>query len=245
MRALRAAGHDVNVRFKLGCSLIHVARNDIANLALADGVDAIIWVDADMAGRRAPWGASWVMAFLSWAAAYLQKDSPEELDRLRADDKWPVRDPKTRLAEVSHVGTGLLFTQRVVYEKIAAATGQDYFNFIHPLGEDSSFCKRWRDVGGQVWVDPDIVTAHIAAPGHHYVGHFAEDLDAANASKLRLRADLLREERLPFFPRVRQLQRAIIAWLWANRSCAHACGARRTARRLLSIGRQSWRKFGF
>jgi hypothetical protein len=184
MQALRGAGHDVNVRFKLGCSLIHVARNDMANLALADRVDAIIWVDADLAwgpgalGRLVGHGVPFV------GAAYLQKTPHQKNWTVSGlTDNWPVRDPKTRLAEVSHVGTGLLFTRRAVYEKIAAATGQNYFDFIHPLGEDSSFCKRWRDVGGRVWVDPDITTAHIAAPGHHYVGLFAEDLDAASSGR--------------------------------------------------------------
>jgi hypothetical protein len=31
----------------------------------------------------------------------------------------------------------------------------------HKYGEDYSFCKRWRDMGGQVWVDPSISMGHL------------------------------------------------------------------------------------
>ena len=28
-------------------------------------------------------------------------------------------------------------------------------------GEDNSFCKRWRDIGGKIWVDPKMSIGHI------------------------------------------------------------------------------------
>lgn len=27
-------------------------------------------------------------------------------------------------------------------------------------GEDYSFCRRWRDIGGRVWIDPEIRMGH-------------------------------------------------------------------------------------
>ena len=32
--------------------------------------------------------------------------------------------------------------------------GDDYW------GEDFSFCKRWRDIGGTIWIDPELVLGH-------------------------------------------------------------------------------------
>lgn len=32
---------------------------------------------------------------------------------------------------------------------------------LSKLGEDYSFCARWRDIGGRVWVDPNIPMGHV------------------------------------------------------------------------------------
>jgi len=42
------------------------------------------------------------------------------------------------------------------------------------LSEDYSFCKRWRDVGGKIWVDPDINLNHI---GKHTFAGDTEELN--------------------------------------------------------------------
>lgn len=52
-----------------------------------------------------------------------------------------------------------------------------YFNFfgrIPPLGEDGSFCKRWQDIGGQLWVQPDITITHYGIKG--WKGNYHEAL---------------------------------------------------------------------
>tara|TARA_Y100001938_G_scaffold119261_1_gene165142 strand:+ start:9610 stop:10428 length:819 start_codon:yes stop_codon:yes gene_type:complete len=40
------------------------------------------------------------------------------------------------------------------------------------LSEDYAFCKRWRDIGGKIWVDPDISLNHIGK--HTYMGDTKE-----------------------------------------------------------------------
>ena len=40
----------------------------------------------------------------------------------------------------------------------------------YKFGEDYSFCIRWRDIGGQVWVDPEIEMGHIGLKC--FQGHF-------------------------------------------------------------------------
>jgi hypothetical protein len=40
------------------------------------------------------------------------------------------------------------------------------------LSEDYSFCQRWRDIGGQVWADPNIRMAHVGTKT--FDGHFGE-----------------------------------------------------------------------
>ncbi len=44
------------------------------------------------------------------------------------------------------------------------------------LSEDFAFCRLWRDIGGKVWVDPDISLGHLGQ--HIFNGNLAESLKA-------------------------------------------------------------------
>ena len=39
--------------------------------------------------------------------------------------------------------------------------GNHIFEDGYKWGEDYSFCIRWRKIGGQVWVDPEIEMGHV------------------------------------------------------------------------------------
>lgn len=101
---------------------------------------------------------------------------PESADtRLDQDEMGNVR--------VMAVGTGLLKISRSVFEKMIAAhpewkrAGHDgmseavkanYYQFFRfdpddstEMGEDFVFCKRWRELGGTIWIDPTIWLSHV------------------------------------------------------------------------------------
>lgn len=40
------------------------------------------------------------------------------------------------------------------------------------LSEDLAFCQRWRDIGGKVWIDPEINMGHVGLK--NYTGHLGE-----------------------------------------------------------------------
>lgn len=46
------------------------------------------------------------------------------------------------------------------------------------LSEDYAFCKRWRDLGGKIWIDPDISLNHIGK--HTFTGDVKELNDIIN-----------------------------------------------------------------
>lgn len=103
-------------------------------------------------------------------------------------------------ARASHVGGGAMLIRREVFERMReclpelagigfpnedeniprAAHNYGFFNPIHDsatgrhLGEDVSFCERWRvQCGGEIWANVDVTTEHI---GRHvfrgnYVAH--------------------------------------------------------------------------
>ena len=90
---------------------------------------------------------------------------------------------------VDTMGTGFLMFKRDVYEKLIAAhpttkyaddvglgrNGVDYEKFMyaifdckiddqgHYLSEDWLFCRRWRELGGEIWADSKALLSHLGA----------------------------------------------------------------------------------
>lgn len=46
------------------------------------------------------------------------------------------------------------------------------------LSEDFSFCQRWRDIGGKVWVDPEMNMGHVGLA--NFTGHLGDWLRGRN-----------------------------------------------------------------
>lgn len=73
--------------------------------------------------------------FLRWKRSVLEKMAalrPRYLDIIKGEQKW--------FAEIFR--TGVLWPDRQWY------------------GEDPAFCREWREMGGDIWVDPDIKFSH-------------------------------------------------------------------------------------
>lgn len=90
------------------------------------------------------------------------------------------------LVEVGTMGTGFMMIKRVVFEAMIDQGAQKYtdaiglsneennhqFDFFNCtidsqgryLTEDWSFCRRWRELGGQIWADTTIPLVHV---GYH------------------------------------------------------------------------------
>lgn len=128
--------------------------------------------------------------------------------RKKTDDKedWPVRwlndrplerDPVSGLVEVMCCGTGILRLTRKCLERMiesgrfleysdpttVSGKAHEFFKFMvrdnHPHGEDTHLCLEWREMGGKVWIIPDIVTHHYGIKD--YSGSPAKTLSRAVA----------------------------------------------------------------
>lgn len=103
-------------------------------------------------------------------------------------------------AQVAYVGTGFLMLKRTAVQKVvdahpeltalmgdmgpdgmAAKSVMIFETLIEPetgqyLSEDYAFCRRWRDLGGEIWADVEARLQHV---GHTaYVGSLLDALKA-------------------------------------------------------------------
>lgn len=182
--------HGAGVEFKAvflpSCSLITHGRNQLVRDFMQSDFDRLVFIDSDV---------SWEPGALVKIAhrpvdlvggAYRYKDEKEGYSvGFLADRKEIWADPATGLIEVQHLPGGFLAINRCVFEQLKAAHpgraylfhGDEYQGYFHApiddykmFGEDVAFCYDWRDLGGKVWLDPEITLEHIG--GHNrYKGH--------------------------------------------------------------------------
>lgn len=108
--------------------------------------------------------------------------------RWETSNPFLVSDPSHGFLEVAGVPGGFLMISRAAAEKMTAhytdlnfycahAPNKTICGLFEPywlrntehdgqtcnvkLGEDFSFCQRWRDLGGKVWVDPRLTFGHV------------------------------------------------------------------------------------
>jgi len=103
-----------------------------------------------------------------------------------------VQDTATGLLEVKDIPFGLVRIRREVIEKMTAAEPENWFyaNNAERMkcqalfnteirdhvfwGEDYYFCRKWRAMGGKIYVDPEFRLAHVNGDGKSFAGSFAE-----------------------------------------------------------------------
>lgn len=170
-------GDEFQVRFLSSCSHPAMGRNQLANDFMESEADRLVFLDADVTFEP---GALIKIAhhrdeFVGGAYRYKQDSEqypvgwlPEVLLRaLPANERG--------LLDVMTLPGGFLSLSRKVFEAIRAANpGREYEHFGkaaycyfqmpfrdgHLYGEDSHFCKEWRDTGGRVFLDPEISLTH-------------------------------------------------------------------------------------
>jgi FkbM family methyltransferase len=172
-------------RLLLGDSAVYRARNSLMYEFLASDCTHVLFVDSDV--LFTPQHIEQIMAWpdefeivggcypkrqnaLEWCANSLENPPPKRPDGLQ---------------EVKYVGTGFMRITRSCLEKVIAAVGPsiqypvdcqpdriehhffpegiwDFPNGTRRLlSEDWAFCQRWRELGGKVWLDTNILLSHV------------------------------------------------------------------------------------
>jgi hypothetical protein len=123
-----------------------------------------------------------------------QGETLEQAGLMYVGDVCKGADLKTDsgFATGTYVGTGFQLIKRHVFEKMIAAYPETKFNSIHAyppqktsdnlyalfdcmidpetgayLSEDFAFCRRWRALGGEIWLDLTSKLTHIGPCAYH------------------------------------------------------------------------------
>lgn len=146
----------------LSGSLIFEARERLADFAIQNGYDHVLWLDSDImfpstmmidlaaqdkdiitgviAARRYPF----------YPCVYRSEGKKLE----------PVKDFGTKLFKVDSCGFGAVLLKTEVLQKMF----DEFHTCFQPIlgyGEDLSFCVRAKKLGYEIWADPSIDIGHI------------------------------------------------------------------------------------
>lgn len=155
-------------------TLVHDARNTIAQKAIDQGYDRVLWIDSDMRfdpdlleklSADMDMGAEYVSA-LAFKRVY--PTVPVIYDKLFPLSDAPgmygvhiYRDyPRDALFEVAASGMGCVMTSVQLLKDVWDNFGPP-FSFVANLGEDISFCYKVGELGIPMWCDSRIKVGHI------------------------------------------------------------------------------------
>ena len=171
-------------------SLVQRARNDLVKLAIEEDFDDLIFIDADQ-----EWDPAWVFKLLDYdkdvVAGTVVKKSDEVSFNVKAL-KEGMKTEEDGLIEVDCVGTGFMRISKSALKQVwdvsteyknEGKTCRMVFDIKIENGdlvsEDNVFCKKWHDLGGKVYIDPNMTCNHIGVK--KYGGNFMEYIKAIGA----------------------------------------------------------------
>lgn len=172
-------------------ALVQRARNDIFQMVyMNDIIDDLIFIDCDI-----DWNPSDIFKLLDYnheiVAVPVPKKSDYEQYNIKSLTKMEINDEG--LVEVDGVGTGFMRIRKDAVKKIYERS--DEYTEPHKekpvrmvfnidiidgelYSEDMVFCKKWKDLGGKIYIDPSIVCGHSGTK--KWIGNFYNWLKVFN-----------------------------------------------------------------
>lgn len=192
-RLLKTRGIEYEVNIISGCPVLPVARNTLTAMFMnGDGTD-LFFIDSDVGFN--PGGVIKILEREEKVVAgiYPLKRHPMGYPvQVKTEDGIPIG--RDGLIEADFLPAGFMRIKRTVIERMQKAypdlkykanvvdvinsgvtEAYDFFNMGVMdnqtwTSEDFFFCKRWRDIGGQLWVYPNIDFKHVGR--YNYEGNY-------------------------------------------------------------------------
>lgn len=193
---LARRGVQANVRQTAGGSHIGKARENLLWQAMRTNPTHLMFIDADMGWQ--PKAVARLLSadldFCAVAGVYKQEEVKACANFLPGDQNFHAH---THFLEVRDVGFAFVMLKASVIEKMCAAYPElqydagehdEYALFLDMidksegehgtrLSEDLSFCRRWRAIGGQIWLDSQMALIH--AGRKEYTGRVCDLFETA------------------------------------------------------------------
>jgi hypothetical protein len=174
---LSIKGMESHITARVGNADVAGARNSMVGEFLSGDCTDLLMLDHDVA-----WEPGAVLRLMHHpvdlvCGAYRARKDPEQYPiRCLGKEIWSC--PDTGLIEVEGLGAGFMrITRKCLEDMVKAYESRRYydewfkrdtwslFDFVSENGfrwsEDIMFCKRYRDIGGKVWVDPELTLHHV------------------------------------------------------------------------------------
>lgn len=176
---LEARSIDCDIETLDGCHDLALARCILAHHFLQTKREHLLFIDDDI-----EFEANAITSLLDRrkdvvAGSYVRRSLP-----IRAEHQLLTQPDATGLAQAEASGTGFMLIHRRVFELMRPHVGDfqlsgngevpdgpvmsRFFRFSlsrnQHLDEDMWFCRKWREIGGTIWVDTSVQLGHV--------GHF-------------------------------------------------------------------------
>lgn len=195
--ALMKRGDTVQVEDECGSAEIADARARLVGEFLSSKGTDLVFVDSDVC-----WEPGALVKLVDTpvdliAGVYPRRSDPIKfsLRFLNDGDELKSSTGNPGLIEVAGVSAGFMRCSRRMLERMSESysdllyyrEGRTYCGFFDPyrtddgkrrLSEDYSFCQRWKDIGGSVWIDPAIKMGHVGYKTFMgSLGHFMKEAE--------------------------------------------------------------------
>jgi hypothetical protein len=229
---LRDAGHAVKIHFHNGNPYIDMARNACVKQFLASDCTDMIFIDADVGYEDDA-----LLKLVKHDKELIAGIYPFKQDKL----DFPVniyfdpitnncKEESTGLVTATMVPTGFMRIKRTVFEQMIkhyemepCCEGLYHFfdTGVQPggnkwYGEDYLFCNRWVEMGGKIFIEPDITFKHTGFK--HFTGNYHNYLMGKRVSE-NLISGWTSEDELTFIGDLaRKSQDVVEVGSWKGRS---------------------------
>jgi hypothetical protein len=160
--ATAKAGYEIGFDFETG-TYLHYMRNEIVNSAINNGSDYLMFVDADLEFPH-----DGLLKLLSHkkdvvGGCYNTRALPLHGTVKKINEKGEIYtcESPTNLEQVYAIPTGFMLINLHAIRYMAHPFDFGRFDDGAFIGEDINFCKRFNEMGREIWCDGSISIGHI------------------------------------------------------------------------------------